>query len=214
MSDFEAQPTTGNAASAQSKRDLRRERLAARQRMSEQSQKNQDYVVRATLVSWLAEIRPETVAAYVPMSGEPGGVELPNTLAAHVSRVLLPVVLPNRDLDWALFDGPGTVAPAALGLMEPIGPRLGPATISEADVVLVPALAVDWAGLRLGRGGGSYDRALIRVRSPQLVIALLYDGEFVESVPAEPHDRRVDGIVINGAVTMLSPGDETRPAGR
>jgi 5-formyltetrahydrofolate cyclo-ligase len=52
--------------------------------------------------------------------------------------------------------------------------------------------------VRLGRGGGSYDRALSRIRPNALVVALLYDGELVETLPAEPHDRRVTAVILPG----------------
>jgi 5-formyltetrahydrofolate cyclo-ligase len=74
---------------------------------------------------------------------------------------------------------------------EPPGARLGPSAVADADVVLVPALAVDAHGARLGRGGGSYDRALARVAPGRAVVALLYDGEVHLTVPSEPHDRPV-----------------------
>lgn len=70
-----------------------------------------------------------------------------------------------------------------------------PGAVASADVVLVPAVAVDRTGVRLGRGGGSYDRALARVGPAILTAALLYDGELVDSVPAEPHDQRVRAVV-------------------
>jgi 5-formyltetrahydrofolate cyclo-ligase len=81
-------------------------------------------------------------------------------------------------------------------LLEPSGPRLGPAAVADAHLVVVPALAVDRTGTRLGRGGGSYDRALARVRAPS--VALLYAGELVDALPAEPHDRRVSGVLVAG----------------
>lgn len=59
----------------------------------------------------------------------------------------------------------------------------------------MPAVAVDRTGLRLGRGGGSYDRALARVGPAILTVALLYDGELVSRLPAEPHDQRVRAAV-------------------
>jgi 5-formyltetrahydrofolate cyclo-ligase len=212
VSVFERSGAQPDPSVRDQKRDLRRKLLARRRELSEQIQKNQDFIVRATLSSWLRQISPATVAAYVPMIGEPGGPELPAALAAAVPRLLLPIVLPDRDLDWAPHTG--ELSPAALGLHEPAGPRLGITAITGADVVIVPALAVDPRGMRLGRGGGSYDRALTRVRHPQLVIAVLYDGEFLPSVPAEPHDHPVDGVVIDGDVKLLSSGHGTAPAGR
>jgi 5-formyltetrahydrofolate cyclo-ligase len=205
-------PSSGSPSGAETKRDLRRRLLTARRALDPQNRKNHDTTVRETLTSWLAEIKPDTIAAYVPMVGEPGGPELPDALAAVVPRVLLPVVLHDRDLDWAEYTG--ALADAALGLREPVGPRLGVDAITTADVVLVPALAAGRDGNRLGRGGGSYDRALARVRPGQIVIAALYDGELLDAVPAEPHDRPVHAVVIDGMVTMLSSGHTRRPAGR
>ena len=65
----------------------------------------------------------------------------------------------------------------------------------------MPALAVDGEGNRLGRGGGSYDRALRRATG--LTIAVLYDGERVDTVPAEPHDVRVHAVVTPSGLTLL-----------
>jgi 5-formyltetrahydrofolate cyclo-ligase len=71
-------------------------------------------------------------------------------------------------------------------------------------MVVVPAVAVDARGVRLGRGGGSYDRALARVAPDTLVVALLHDGEVVEELPYEPHDRRVDAVITpSGGLVML-----------
>ena len=68
---------------------------------------------------------------------------------------------------------------------------------------MVPALAVGASGTRLGRGGGSYDRALARVRPGVPVLALLYDGELLDEVPAEPHDRAVTLVVQPSGVTRF-----------
>ena len=67
--------------------------------------------------------------------------------------------------------------------------------MARADAVLVPALAVDRAGNRLGRGGGGCDRALARVGPLMPLIALVYDGELLDHVPAEPHDVPVRAAV-------------------
>ncbi|MER6913221.1 5-formyltetrahydrofolate cyclo-ligase [Streptomyces sp. NPDC000594] len=139
-----------------------------------------------------------TVAAYVSVGGEPGTRALLDALRARGIRVLLPVLLPDNDLDWGEYRGPGSLAPAGRGLLEPTGPRLGPEAVLDADAMLVPGLAVDGRGVRLGRGGGSYDRVLARLeragRSPALVV-LLYGHEVVDRVPAEPHDRPVRAAV-------------------
>jgi 5-formyltetrahydrofolate cyclo-ligase len=95
------------------------------------------------------------------------------------------------DLDWASYEGPGSLRPGPRGLTEPAERPRGVAAVSRADLVIVPALAVDRRGVRLGRGGGSYDRALARVGPQVPTIALLYDGELLDEVPAAAHDQRV-----------------------
>ncbi len=136
-----------------------------------------------------------TVAGYVPADGEPGGTALPEALRSHRDRVLLPVLRSDLDLDWAEYTGPDCLQPARWRLCEPSGKRLGRSAVSACAVLVVPAVAVDRAGNRLGRGGGSYDRALTRVPARALVVALLYDNELVDRLPAERHDRRVNAVI-------------------
>ncbi|UWE08045.1 5-formyltetrahydrofolate cyclo-ligase [Actinacidiphila bryophytorum] len=139
-----------------------------------------------------------TVAAYVSMGTEPGTGPLIDALLKSGTRVLLPVLLPDNDLDWAEYQGADALARTGRGLFEPTGPRLGPEAVAHAGLILLPGLAVDARGVRLGRGGGSYDRVLARVRQaaahPALVV-LLYADEVVASVPAEPHDHLVDAAL-------------------
>ncbi|MYT31001.1 5-formyltetrahydrofolate cyclo-ligase [Streptomyces sp. SID8354] len=149
------------------------------------------------------EVTAPTVAAYVSIGGEPDTHALIDALRAAGVRVLLPVLLPDNDLDWAVYEGPEHLVPASWGLREPDGPRLTPEAVVEADVVLLPGLAVDRTGLRLGRGGGSYDRVLARLERsgrPTSLVVLLYDDEVLERVPAEPHDRRVHAAVTPSGV--------------
>ncbi|MGN9911901.1 5-formyltetrahydrofolate cyclo-ligase [Phytohabitans sp. LJ34] len=164
--------------------------------------------VVAELATLVRRQGPACVAGYVPVGAEPGGPGLPDALAGMLSpegRVLLPVVLPDLDLDWAVYHGPYSLTPGPHGLREPSGRRLGPDSIATAEMVVVPAVAVDVRGARLGRGGGSYDRALARVPPETLVVALLHDGEVVEEVPDEPHDRRVGAVITPGHGLVMLP---------
>ncbi|MEU1216260.1 5-formyltetrahydrofolate cyclo-ligase [Streptomyces sp. NPDC005790] len=177
---------------------LRRELLAARRLLT-----SQDVGQTAAVLSSAASDLPEltgarTVAAYVSVGREPGTHALLDALRARGVRVLLPVLLADNDLDWAVFEGAEHLVPAGRGLLEPDGTRLGPEAVLDADAVLLPGLAVDERGMRLGRGGGSYDRVLARLASagahPALIV-LLYDDEVVARVPEEPHDHPVDAVV-------------------
>jgi 5-formyltetrahydrofolate cyclo-ligase len=135
--------------------------------------------------------RAATVAAYVSVNGEPGTGPLLDGLRAAGKRVILPVLLPDDDLDWAVYTGPGGLVSARRGLIEPAGEPLGLEAVATADVVIVPGLAVSASGVRLGRGGGSYDRVLGRVPVGTFTCVLLYDEEVGLDVPVEPHDRPV-----------------------
>lgn len=150
--------------------------------------------------------RAATVAAYVSVGTEPGTGPLLDALVASGRRVILPLLLPDNDLDWAAYDGSDNLRRAGRGLLEPTGRALGANAVATADVVLTPGLAVDRSGMRIGRGGGSYDRALGRVPVGTFVCTLLYDGELLDQVPAAPHDRRVTAVVTPSGVTRLARG--------
>lgn len=145
--------------------------------------------------------RAATVAGYVSVGREPGTGPVLEALAAAGKRVILPLLQADNDLDWAVYTGPDSLASARRGLLEPVGPPLGPAAVATADVVLVPGLAVDGSGLRLGRGGGSYDRALDRVTGFSIVV--LNSEELLDDVPADGHDRRVCAAVTETALTRF-----------
>ena len=132
------------------------------------------------------------VAAYVPLRTEPGSTALLAGLAVSGVRVLVPVTLPDRDLDWVEWSAAGT------------GPPLGLSAVGDADAVLVPAFAVGDDGMRLGRGGGSYDRALPRCAPTAETAALLFDGERERVVPAQEWDRPVRGVVTPAGWDPLS----------
>lgn len=127
-----------------------------------------------------------SVASYVGFGAEPYVPPRPGWL--------LPVLQEDGDLDWARYDG--ELAPGRRGLLEPSGPRLGVTAVATCDVVLVPALLVDLAGYRLGRGGGSYDRALARATG--MTVALVHDDELVDEVPHEAHDVPVRAVASAG----------------
>ncbi len=145
-----------------------------------------------------------TVAAYVSVGVEPGTGPLLDALERAGVETLLPLLLPDGNLDWARYTGPAGLTTAARGLVEPLAPPLGPDAVHRAQVLLVPALAVDRRGYRLGRGGGSYDRVLARLPRSVDVVALLHEGELLDlPVPREPHDRPVHAVVLpSGSVRL------------
>jgi 5-formyltetrahydrofolate cyclo-ligase len=161
----------------------------------------------AAAVDALASHPADRVAAYLSVGTEPSTSALLAALAERQVEVLLPVLLPDRDLDWAPADA-GVVA-GPHGLLEPTGPRLGREAVADCELVVVPALAVDRTGSRLGRGGGSYDRVLPRARG--WVVALLHDGEAMVELPTDPHDIPVHAFVTpSRGLVRLRPHERDR----
>lgn len=188
-------------AGAPEKRTLRESVLATRSAMTDRARADAALAAAARRIVRGAA----RVAGYAPLPDEPGGPGLVDELAAGLppGGLLLPALRPDRDLDWVGYSGTLAVGDTLPILREPPGERLGVAAITTAEIVFVPALAVDRTGARLGRGGGSYDRALTRVRPGVPVIALLYPGEVVPVVPTEPHDQPVTAVLTPDGLVDL-----------
>jgi len=186
---------------------LRDQVLAARKRRPLEAAAGFAASVADVALAWEPVRHAATVAAYVSVGSEPGTGLLLDALAAAGKRVLLPVVLPGLDLDWAVYTGRSALVPAVRGLLEPTAPRLGREAIGQADVVLVPGTGVSPTGARLGQGGGCYDRALPRVSPGTPVAVVLYDDEVGLDVPAEPHDVRVGFALTASGVRSLGPAE-------
>lgn len=177
------------------KAELRPALLAARREIAAARDRDADDRALArhvlTLVRQLGLREGSTVAAYEALRTEPPTSATVKTLVAHGIRVIVPITLPDNDLDWC---------DAADELRMPLGPD----TISAADLVLTPGLAVDLAGTRLGRGGGSYDRALARRSPGARVLAVVHPGEIhAVRLPEDRLDQPVDGALTVDGLTWF-----------
>jgi len=151
----------------------------------------------AALCDHLAEVAGpgDVVCAYVPVGAELGSPAVVDRLRDLCARVLLPVTRTGADgeplpLRWGEYV-PGALVSGRFGLLEPAEPVLEKEAVGLASTVLIPALAVDRRGVRLGRGGGYYDRSLSLCRPDARLIAVVRDDEVVEELPSEPHDVRM-----------------------
>lgn len=176
-----------------SKAALREQLQAARRRVADEVRAGEGRMLRAHLEAAESVVSSDgTVCAYVPVGAEPGSIEMVDALLRRVRRVLLPVARTGADnaaqpLRWGEYR-PGTLTSARWGLLEPPQPWLPASAIAEAGLILVPSLAVDRRGVRLGRGRGFYDRSL-GLRDPGArLVAVVRDAELVDQLPAEAHD--------------------------
>ncbi len=175
-------PSTKSAARA-----LIRERRRARRDRGETTAYGPAYA--AQLLRWLDDRTPGTITAYESWATEPPTGPLLAALVDAGWRVLVPETLADKDLSWHEYAS---------------DVDLGKDGVATADVLLIPALAVDPAGYRLGQGGGSYDRTLPRARPDAPVVAMVFPDEVVAQVPREPHDRRVDAVLTADGVTRIA----------
>ena len=148
-----------------------------------------------------AAARLSKVAAFAGVRSEPPTRGLLNRLHAAGVAVVLPIVM-EPELQWAPYEGWDQLVPGPFGLLQPSGPAQPRDVLAAVDLVFAPALAVDSHGNRIGWGKGHFDRALAQVE-PARVVAVVYDDEVLDEIPAEPHDRRVGAVLTPSGLRRL-----------
>lgn len=150
-----------------------------------------------------------TVATVLPMPTEPDTALLRARLHAAGARVLVPVTAEGRRMDWAVWTPDvATARSAHAPVEEPVGRRLPTSVLHDAAALVMPGLAVDAAGMRLGQGGGYYDRTLATLPARLPRVALLFPEEVLPAgaVPAEPTDRPVHGVATADGLVWFAEG--------
>jgi 5-formyltetrahydrofolate cyclo-ligase len=150
---------------------------------------------------------PDTVALYAATAGEADPVGALGVLVGRGFRVVFPRVV-GPELEFAAIREAAELRPGHRGIAEPTGPTV---ELAEVDVIVVPGLGFDPDGMRLGRGGGHYDRTLSRLPASAVRVGFCYDFQVVERVPQAPFDQPVDVIVTDRRVIRTSPTNAPRP---
>lgn len=194
-----------------SKAALREQLQASRRRVADEVRAGEARMLRAHLEAAESIVSgDDTVCAYVPVGAEPGSIEMVDALLRRARRVLLPVARTGADnaaqpLRWGEYR-PGALTSARWGLLEPPQPWLPASAIAEAGLILVPSLAVDRRGVRLGRGRGFYDRSLGHRDPGARLVAVVRDAELVDQLPAEAHDvPMTHALTPRGGLIPLNP---------
>lgn len=195
--------------SADLKHQARKRLLSQRKQLGDTERQRQSDVICQVLLDWYrgldAAQRPAgKVAMTVQFGTEPDTDPVMDALHDDGVELWVPISNTDRSMSWVRWtpDTPtetSTVAP----IQEPVGERFGPEAVADADVIVVPALAVDSHGYRLGKGGGYYDRFLAQLpaltdRLP-LLVTPVFDYEFIEAeaeaFPVDKHDLPVQAVV-------------------
>ena len=167
----------------------------AQQKRSLRSQLRRDRELSFMAASWLhimqsPEIqRAGIVASYASYGFEPQTLDVNEALIRAGKTVLLPRTLKNNVIEWATWDGSQTSLSKNGKVWEPVGAVF--TLLESIDAVIVPALAIDREGNRMGQGGGSYDRALALI-SGWKVGLVGAQGISSERLPTQDHDQRLD----------------------
>jgi 5-formyltetrahydrofolate cyclo-ligase len=177
-----------------SKKELRRAVLTARKQLDAETLELRAVQFAEQLDSYAVAHGAHTVTLYASVGDEPGTRLALDRLHARGIRILLPVLLPDLDLDWADYT-PDEWEDSRMGLVHPTSAPLGVEAIKEADIIFCPGVAGSPLGHRLGRGGGCYDRALARARPGAIRSLVVYNENVVGDVPVDDHDQPVDVII-------------------
>ena len=163
---------------------------------------------RVTEVSGYAAAR--TVTAYASFGTEPSTGALLERLIADGKTVLLPIVHDDGSLGWVKYTGSDSLRFSERGIPEPVGDEIGQGATAimnaDVDLMLIPALAVDLSGSRIGKGGGFYDRVLAALPSQRpFRVAVVHDEDVLAAgdVPAEAHDQPVHAVLTPSQVILL-----------
>ena len=194
---------------AELKDQLRKRFFSQRKQLGQSERARQSDAICKVLLDWYRGLdrteRPSgKVAMTIKFGTEPDTDPVMEALHAEGIQIWVPISHADRSMSWVRWAPDVPMEQSAFGpIQEPVGERFGAEAVADADVILVPALAVDSAGYRLGKGGGYYDRFLAALpylteRLPFLVTPV-FDYEFVDAeaqaFPVEEHDLPVQAVV-------------------
>lgn len=193
-----------------SKESMRSAHVAARKGLQQEQKQLYDAAVATHTLACISACGADgtNVAAYNPLPSEPGPADFAARLSVRARTVWLPISLAQGRLAWSEAGGGADASVAgALGVTEPTGPRFTSAVLRSCGLIVVPALAVDSHGMRLGKGAGYYDRALTSLGEPGgrrvPVAAVVYADEVVDCVPHDAHDVPVDAVITQDGFYFL-----------
>jgi 5-formyltetrahydrofolate cyclo-ligase len=191
-------------ATDNAKRALRAELRERRQQRSEASLEADARGVKAQLDRLVADHGASSISCFLSTPTEPGTHEFIVDAVRRGIRVLLPITRSDGLLDWAVADEHGDMVEGLFGTPEPAGAVLSPSAVDDVDLLVIPAAAVDRAGMRLGWGRGYFDKTLGSMEHCPPVYAVIFDSELIDEVPSELHDQPVTGVVTPTQTVVLA----------
>ena len=185
------------------KQEIREQVRASRRALGEDelAAQTQGLTEQLRLLVTAREVRQ--ISCYFPVVGEPNTLLFLEWARGEGLEVFLPISREDGLLDWVTYTGPDA-EPGLFGIPEPAGEPLSPLAVSEVDLMLIPASAVDTDGNRLGWGRGYFDKSLGSMDQRPPVFAVVNENEILESVPTEVHDVPITGAVTPERIVYFS----------
>ena len=190
---------------ASEKRRLRAELRALRRTLDASALARAAGRVQAAAAALPALAAARTVAGYAACDGELDVAAILDAARARGAAVTLPRCRTDAGIELVPVEAADPlVARGARGRVpEPTGPACDPADLPAPALILVPSVALDHRGFRLGRGGGDYDRLLPALRAAGwTIVGVCHAAALVDGLPAEPHDVPVDAILTDEGVVL------------
>jgi 5-formyltetrahydrofolate cyclo-ligase len=182
------------------KRALRKELRSRRRAMTEADTRAATSALTTHLVELATRLEITSMSAYLSADNEPNVRPFLNWAAERDIKILFPITRADGLLDWAVSLDNESEVEGLYGLPEPVGEVLSPMAINHVDLIIVPAAQIDHSGMRMGWGKGYFDKTLGSMEKRPPVYAVVFDTEYVESVPSERHDQPVDGVVTPSGI--------------
>jgi len=192
-------------AIADAKRAMRAELRERRQLRSQAARDAAEHGVRRQLDELVERIGARSISCFLSTTTEPGTREFVEAAVERGIRVLLPITRADGLLDWSVATPGGDISEGMFGLPEPVGEVLGPIAVNDVDLLVIPAAAVDRAGMRLGWGRGYFDKTIGSMERCPPVYAVVFDSEVIDEVPSDLHDQPVTGVVTPTQTLTLAP---------
>lgn len=181
------------------KQELRRYIKGLRNGMSGEQIQQYSGAICAGLESVPQFRNAAVIAFFWPLKGEVDLLSLIGKCLADGKTVLLPAVVGPSSLELRCYSGPECLVSGNFGVMEPAGQ----AYTGAVDFIVVPGLAFDASGARIGYGKGYYDH-LLEKHSASFAAGVCFSGMIVDKVPTEPHDRRMNAVVTDNNVFEIT----------
>ncbi|MBT31025.1 MAG: 5-formyltetrahydrofolate cyclo-ligase [Thalassobius sp.] len=179
------------------KEELRKKMLAQRAKLSLSEIKEFSENICSALEQLVSKEKPQVVHVFIPFKNEPDILPFLDFLLEKEIQVIAPKTLRNRQLEHYHYSG---FSDLEQGLFKTLHPAKGLKYEGNIDIILVPGLAFDKAGFRLGYGGGYYD-TFLDAFPKSIKVGIAYPFQLVENVPVEAHDAKMN-MIITGSETV------------